>query len=90
MHRLLSWILIGAFTLSACASGAPPPVETDTDASVTSVTSVTSETVSLSPPNEKAQPKLGSFAPKMWLPGEDSNPHRLSQSQLSCRWTTGQ
>ena len=84
MHRFLLWLLIAAFTLSACASGAPAPVETDTDASVTS------ETVSLSPPNEKAQPKLGSFAPKMWLPGEDSNPHRLSQSQLSCRWTTGQ
>ncbi len=33
MHRLLSWLLIAAFTLSACASGAPPPVETDTETS---------------------------------------------------------
>jgi hypothetical protein len=33
VHRLLSWILIAAFTLSACASEAPAPVETDTETS---------------------------------------------------------
>jgi len=33
MRPLLSWVLLGTLTLSACASGAPPPVETDTETS---------------------------------------------------------
>jgi hypothetical protein len=33
MHRLLAWLFIGTFALSACASGAPVPLETETDSS---------------------------------------------------------
>jgi len=35
MQGLLSWLLIAALTLSACASGAPATVETDTETSET-------------------------------------------------------